>query len=314
MLELFWHVCTILIAFVLVWVASDYVIKSVSHVASRLQMSAFATSFIILGMITSLPEFSIGINAVAERAPGVFVGNLLGASFVIFTFIIPLLAILGNGITLSHQLSSRYLVFALFVILAPAILTVNGAMTRSEGVLLMVLYLILIFTLEKHKTLREKIASLFHHENFGNIFDLIKIAAGAIVVFFSSRLLVNEALYFAGEFSIPTVLIGLIILAIGTNIPELFLGIQSILSQQKDVAFGDYVGSAAANTFLFGLLSVIYGPFQLPDNGFLITSLLLVVGLCLFFFFGLRNGDISRKEALLLLSVYIMFIVVEVIV
>lgn len=312
MVELFWHLFTIVMAFVLVWVASDYVLKSVDHVANRLQMSAFATSFIILGMLTSLPEFSIGINAVAEGAPGVFVGNLIGASFVIFTFIIPLLAILGNGITLAHQLSTRYLVFALFVIIAPAILTVNGSMSRSEGVLLMVLYLILIFTLEKHKSFREKVASLFHRENFGNIFDIVKISAGAIVIFFSSRLLVNEALYFADVFSIPPLLIGLIVLAIGTNIPELFLGIKSILSQQKDVAFGDYIGSAAVNTFIFGILTVIYGPFTLPDNGFLMTSLLLVVGMCLFFFFGLRNGDISRKEALLLLSVYVLFILVEV--
>jgi cation:H+ antiporter len=313
MVEMFWHLFTIIMAFVLVWVASDYVLKSVDHVASRLQMSAFATSFIILGTLTSLPEVSIGMNAVAEGVPGVFVGNLIGASFVIFTFVIPLLAILGNGITLAHQLSTRYLVFALFVIIAPAILIVNGAMTRSEGVLLMVLYLVLIVTLEKHKSFREKIASLFHRENFGNIFDIVKIAAGAIVIFFSSRLLVNEALHFADVFSIPPVLIGLIVLAIGTNIPELFLGIKSILSQQKDVAFGDYIGSAAANTFIFGLLTVVYGPFKLPDNGFLMTSVLLVVGMCLFFFFGLRNGDISRKEALLLLSVYVLFIVVEVV-
>jgi len=46
-------------------------------------------------------------------------------------------------------------------------------------------------------------------------------------------------------------------LSVGTNLLELSITITSIWKKHKEVAFGDYLGSAAANTFLFGVLTLM---------------------------------------------------------
>src|SRR3990167_5911120 len=85
------------------WLGAGLIVYSLDNISRRLEISAFAASFSILGILTSLPEISVGINAIIDKKPEIYVGNLLGASVVLFLMIIPLLAILGNGVKLSHQ-------------------------------------------------------------------------------------------------------------------------------------------------------------------------------------------------------------------
>ena len=311
MLDILWHVFSIIAAFALMWVAADYVLKSVQLLSSRLEMSAFATSFIVLGIMTSIPEMSIGLNAIAEGEPGVYVGNLIGASFVIFTLIIPVLAILGNGIVLSNDFSKRQLVLSLAVILLPAIFLVTGASDRKEAFVMIFMYAVLIFFIEKRRTLWEKTKQLIILRDLSTAYDTIKVLVGAVVIFFASRILVTEAEFFMDTYQISGFVIGLLVLAIGTNLPELVIGIKGIFKNQKDVAFGDYVGSAAANTAIFGMLTMIHGPFKLEQNGFLFTSILLGLGLILFFLFASEDKVLSRREGFLLLGIYGLFLFIE---
>lgn len=315
MIGLLVPVFTTVIAFILVWIASDFILKSISRIAKTVHMSSFAISFILLGVLTSVPELSIGLNAIIEQKPGVYVGNLIGATFVIFTLIIPLLAIAGNGIVLSHNLSLKYLFFTLCVIFMPTLFAADGQVGRIEAIAMILLYVILITFLDKRQSVREKARSFFSRfkakDALPNVIDFIKIAAGSLVIFFASRLLVTQVLFFSQEFNIAPLLIGLLVIAVGTNIPELFIGLRSILNHDKGVAFGDYLGSAAVNTFLFGVLTLINGPVVAQDHFFYI-SFLLAVGLIFFFVASWRNNDVSRLEGLVLLGVYLAFLYIEI--
>ena len=84
---------------------------SVDRLAHKLHLSSFAVSFFLLGILTSVPEISVGVNSLIERKPEIFVGNLIGGIIVIFLLIIPVLAVFGNGVKLTHQMSRDHLVF-----------------------------------------------------------------------------------------------------------------------------------------------------------------------------------------------------------
>ena len=77
------------------------------------------------------------------------------------------------------------------------------------------------------------------------------------------------------------------------------------------MAFGDYIGSAAFNTFLFGALALWYGKTIVLTNSYLVSVLVLTVGLILFYFFSKSKRSISRLEGLSLLLLYFLFIIVE---
>ncbi len=101
------------------------------------------------------------------------------------------------------------------------------------------------------------------------------------------------------------------ILSLGTNLPELSLAVRSVLSGKKDIAFGDYIGSAAANTLLFGIFTILNDGEVLTADNFLITFLFILFAVVSFYFFSRSKNEISIKEGFILISVYLLFIIVE---
>ena len=294
------------------WMASELIIDGVNHFAKRLHISSFAASFFLLGMLTTIPELSVGLNSIMNKEPEIFVGDLIGASFVLFLLAIPLLSILGNGIALSHQLTNNNLVFSLFVILSPAIFVLDGQLGRKDGLFLMIIYLLLLLFIEsKTEVVKNAEEDLFEHKKH-NMVPMIKLAVGAVTTFFVGNLLVDQTMYFAGLFNVHTYLISLLALSVGTNLPEFIIAVNSIIKKDKEVAFGDYVGSAAGNSFVFGLLIMINGNFTVHNGSFFITFALFTLAMICFYIFSRSNRSISRNEGLVLLSLYAFFLILEI--
>lgn len=280
--------------------------------SKRLRISQFALSFIILGLLTSAPEFAVGLSAVSDNDPEIFVGNLIGGIPVIFLLIIPLLAIFGNGINLKHELTHRSILATLGVVLAPSLLVLDRTISLPEGFILIIMYLILVLFVQRRHGLFDIAHTNVLQTKAYSYKDIIKVLVGIGIVFATSNIIVDQTMYFSQVLGISAFVISLLVLSIGTNLPELSLAIRSVISGKKDIAFGDYMGSAAANTFLFGILTVLYrGEFQTESN-FLITFLFILVGLVLFYLFAVSKNTITRMEGIFLLVVYVCFVIFEV--
>ena len=145
----FVNILLYLISFFFIWFGAGLIVSSASKFSTKLRLSPFAFAFVFLGILTSIPEFSVGLQAVASNKPEIFVGNLLGGIVVIFLVIIPLLAIFGNGISLKHELDNKTLLATLGVILTPSIFILDKKVTTLEGAILVVFYLVLLFLVER---------------------------------------------------------------------------------------------------------------------------------------------------------------------
>jgi len=231
---------------------------------------------------------------------------------VIFLLIIPILAIAGNGIKLVHQLNAKNLLFSLLVIVTPSFLIADKKISLFEAIFLIFLYLILLYTIEKKKGLFEKVRDNLIDGKSHLAQDVGKIIIGGLFVFFSSSFIVTRTIYFSNLLNISPFIIGLLFLALGTNFPELSLAIRSVASKKKEVAFGDYVGSAAANSLLIGILTIFNGGQVVVVNHFIRPFIFTVLGLGLFFYFSRSKNDISRVEGLMLLLVYVGFLTAEI--
>lgn len=303
-----------LAAFFILWYCSGIIISSVERLAHKFKLSSFAVSFFVLGILTSIPEFSVGINSIINKTPDIFVGNLIGASLILFILVIPLLAVFGGGVKLIHQLGENNLIFSLLVVAAPVFLIADSVLTRTEGVFLILIYIILFYFIEKKNGLMavsKDLEKIFPDKKHF-IEDFIEIVLASIIIFITSKFIVNETIYFASFFHISSFLISLIILSIGTNLPELSLALKSIFSGKKEVALGDYLGSATANTLLFGLFTLLNGKrVNISVDSFQILFLTLL-GLGVFYLFSRSKNDISKKEGKILLLIYLLFIITQV--
>lgn len=300
-------------AFVGVWIGAGIIVKSLHKFAKTNRYSEFATSFLLLGLLTSVPELGVGLNAVAENEPSIFVGNLLGGIVTIFLLIIPILAIAGNGVTLSHSFSKRNLVLSLMTIALPTFFILDGVVTNIEGILMIIAYLGLLFVMfEEGHTFKKTFVNPVDFVLPKDKFAILKIIAGVIIVFVSSRIIVDHTIEISQMFDIPPFFLSLFIISLGTNIPELSLAFRTVRSGQKDIAFGNYLGSAAANVLLFGVFTLMSADAVIAVENSVLTFLVITTALFWFYYFLRSNNNISRKEGIVLLSIYLLFLFTQI--
>ncbi|MDO8497847.1 MAG: hypothetical protein Q7S61_04880 [bacterium] len=298
-------------SFFAIWWGSGLIMSAVDHFSRRLKISSFAISFFVLGLLTSVPEFAIGMTSVVRKDPEIFVGNLLGGIAIMFLFVIPLLAILGKGIKFSHEFKGSSIVFSLAIAVMPAFFVLDRKVSTLEGWILIGAYGILFYLIQKDKGIFDQSHNHVMELKSYSLIDILKVILGIGIVFISSQVIVEKTILFSGMLHISEFLISLTLLSIGTNLPEISLAVRSAISGKKDIAFGDYIGSAAANTFLFGIFTLLNRGEVLTVNNFLTTFLCLVIGLGIFYEFSRSKHALSRKEGMVLILLYGVFFIVE---
>ncbi len=305
------HLIVYILSFLGVWVGSGLVIKSVEKISHQLKTSSFVLSFLVLGFFTSLGELSIGISSVIKNDPEVYVGNLVGASIVIFMLIIPLLALTSKSIKITPEFREFNLLASLLVIALPVLSVMDGKITKIDNILALILFIFLLINIQsKNKFIKNFKKINEYKSKIGS--EFLKIIFGIIVIFTSSHFIVEQTLYFSKILQISPFIISLLITSLGTNIPELSLVIRSVIMKNNEVAFGNYIGSASFNTFLLGLLGLIYNKNIILNSNYTISLIFLIFNLTLFFFFAKSKNTISKKESLILLSTYFLFIFAQI--
>lgn len=313
-MEAFVHILLFLFSSAVIWFFAGILVESVNRIALKFHRTGFTVAFFVLGFLTSISELAVAVNSVLEEAPQISAGNLAGASFVILLFLIPFLAVIGNGIGVQHTLSQRNLLFALLAILLPIGAAIDGSVTRGEGVLALLVYITLLFAIRGQKDSLKTTATIEKHlgSEINAWTDILKVVIGGAFIFIAGHFLVEQAIYFAEILDVPRSIVGLILLSVGTNVPEIVLAARAIRGNHRDIAFGNYVGSAAANTLVFGILAVLSGTFRVEASVFLATGTLMLAGLTAFFFFAQSNHRISRPEGAILLLFYGAFLVFQI--
>lgn len=303
---------TLIVSLVSLWIGSGIIVTTVDKLAKRLNMSSFLISFFVLGAATSTPELSVGINAILNKTPQIFIGNYIGGSLVILLFIIPLLAIIGNGVDLKHQISPKNLLMTLSVISLPVMLSLDQHLTLIDALICLTGYGGLYLFIKPDETLADR----FHiHYLFRDEFiftDLVKIIGGVSLVFIASNRIVSETTTMAQLLNLSPFVVGLLMLAFGTNLPETSIAARSAILHKKAVAFGNYLGSAAFNTLLLGVMTTAAGGDIHIQNHAIFTLSIFLVGLTLFFFFAKSKHSVSRREGIILISLYLSIAFLEI--
>ena len=294
-------------SFVMIWYGAGKIVKSADKFSHKLKVSSFAFSFLVLGLLTSTPEFAVGLTALAENKPDIYIGNLIGGIPVLFLFVIPILAILGNGLALKKSIHHKNLLFSFGVILLPSLFIIDQKVTITESILSLLAYGVLLYFVQREKGVFDNGNKSLLSLNSYSLKDILEVMYGIGLVFVASHYIVDGTRYFADFFNISTFFISLILVSLGTNLPELSLAIKAAIEGKKDVAFGDYVGSGSANTLLFGLFGIIYGKTAIVNDNFLASCIMLLVGLCLFYVFARSKYFLSRVEGILLMLLFLLF-------
>lgn len=144
---------------------------------------------------------------------------------------------------------------------------------------------------------------------------IIFIVIGFWLLMKGADFLVDGASDVAQKFRIPTIIIGLTIVAIGTSMPELMVSTTSTLKGHSDMSIGNVVGSNNVNLFfILGICSIIK-PLAFKKETEKYDNVIAIFATILLAFLG-NNGTpnlINRNEGIILLIGCISFILYNII-
>ncbi|MFN2430519.1 MAG: calcium/sodium antiporter [Cryomorphaceae bacterium] len=127
--------------------------------------------------------------------------------------------------------------------------------------------------------------------------EVVLILAGLGLLIFGGDYLVKGASGLALKFSMPPVLIGMTVVAIGTSAPELVVSLQAAVIGKPDISIGNVVGSNIANVgLILGITALIF-PVVIRRDVIRYDWTAMMVASLLFYFAGV-NGMIQRWEGI----------------
>jgi len=131
--------------------------------------------------------------------------------------------------------------------------------------------------------------------------DYLIFFLGLILLVFSGKYLVQGGVSIARHLKIPTLVIGVTVIAFGTSAPELLVSIQAALSGSPEIAFGNVVGSNISNVALVLAFTAILIPIPVHRNALRTDWPVMMVASVLLYLFTLNNV-LSFYEGLILFA------------
>ncbi len=278
------------------------------------RINEFFLGFVVLGLITSLPEISIAIFS-SEHHPEISAGNLIGATTIILTLVIGLSAIKYKKIAFEKDFSTRESLGGIFIISLGLLALVDRNLAVYEGIGLILAYLGYVILINRKMWTTGRKVFFLTLDNSSMYKSIILVVVGIFLLLFSSNQIVNNLEAIVDGFGISGTFVGLVLLSLGTNLPELTILFTAKPGEEESLALGNFFGSACINVAILGTLAII-------SNGVLLTDITtLTIGLFFLFFalimfvvFSLSERNLSRREGVLMVSIYVAMVISQIIV
>ena len=299
----------LIIGLLLLILGAELIIRGSVSFGRKLKVSLFAIGVVIVAGGTSLPELASSINAVVTNHADLAVGAVIGSNIANLilvmaatSFLIPI----GN--INQNQINQAWINIGLALILIAMsyyILPFNFLF----GILSIGLLFIIMFIQVKQGSL--DISEVEEKGDYSLFISITLIVIGIILLIYGSDIFVESAINIANQLNIPEAVIGVSLVAFGTSLPELVVGILSAIRRKVDFALGNVLGSNIYN--VLGVLGVssFFGNFNIPtvigsvDLLFMLFVTFMILG---FMFFLKRIGRAYGIIGLVLYVSYIYYI------
>ena len=288
---------------------AELIIRGSISFGKKLKVSLFAIGVVIIAGGTSLPELASSINAVvinhADLAVGAVIGSNIANLILVMaatSFLIPISNINQNQI---NQAWINIILALVLIAMSFLILPFNFLF----GILSIGLLFCIMYMQVKQGSL--DVSDVEEKGDYSLIISIIFILVGIVLLIYGSDLFVKSAINIANELNIPEAIIGVSLVAFGTSLPELVVGILSAIRRKVDFALGNVLGSNIYN--ILGVLGVssFFGNFSIPavigseDLLFMLFVTVMILG---FMFFFKRIGRTYGSIGFLLYISYIFYI------
>lgn len=309
-------------SFFLLALSGKWLVKALANIARFLGWREFVVAFVIISLGTSVPNLFIGISSALHKIPELSFGDVVGGNLVDLTLLVAITAFIAGGLSVESRVVQKFSIFMIAAALLPIILILDGELSRSDGVILLLSFFFYIRWLflkeERFTKVYDPIRSAEETalKSFKKIFKEIAILAGGLLLLLaSSEAIVRISPLFAANLNVSAAFIGFLIVGLGNALPELFFSVSSAMSGQTWMVLGNLMGSVVIiSTLVLGIVILIH-PIQVTDfSPFAAARFFLLLAALFFLFFIRTDRKITKREALFLLLLYASFVITEILI
>ena len=303
--------------FLLSWLSSR-LIKSLVEIAKYLRWREFIIAFFIMAFATSLPDLFISLNAIFQHKPLLALGDIIGGNLVDLTLVLAIAVFFSRkNLSAESDMVQKSAIFTTVIALLPLLLMFDGKLDRIDGVILILTFIFYSWWLFSKS---ERFKKNYHSkkENTvigfrGFLIDIVKVIFLLILLLIASQAVIMSAEFFSEKLGISLALVGILIVGLGNTFPDIYFVVISAKNNENWLVLGDIMGSVIiCATLILGLMALIT-PFEIADlSPFLTARLFLIIAALLSLLFIRTGKKITKKEGLILLSIYIIFLLIEV--
>ena len=242
---------------------AESVVRGSVSLGKKLKISLFAIGVVVVSLGTSLPELANCVRAVISDHPAIAVGDVIGSNIANIILIMGATTLLCPIINITQNQINQS---AINVVIALGLIIMSLFMVQFNPVFGVVALIILILIM----VYQIKVGSLNFSDveeqgEYSMFVSIILIVIGIMFLVYGSKFFVDGAVNIATTYSIPESVIGVSLVAFGTSLPELAVGVLSAIRKKVDFALGNVLGSNIYN--VLGVLGVssFFGRFEFPS-------------------------------------------------
>ena len=303
----------LIIGFILIVKFSDILVDAACSVANNLKIPKIVIALTVMAFGTCAPEIAISFKSITAGNGSMALSNVVGSCIINVLMIIGLAAIISpikvKNDTINKEvplLCLITLIFSILVLDSTLVSSMPNTITRFDGIILLLLFMIFVFYL--YNIVKEHKNKNRSKPKYGMVKSIILVIISIFVVAKASDLIVDNAVIIANNLGVSHKIITMIIIVIGTSLPELTMTVRSAKKHEFDIALGNIIGTNIFNIcIVLGLPLTIYGDVPISDFG-IIDFVILFTSTVVLYIFAKTDKKLNKSEGIVIFVCYYAYI------
>ena len=294
-----------------------FIVSGGVSLAKKLRISSMIIGLTVVAYGTSTPELAAAILAAFNSHTELIFGNIIGSNISNVGMVIGISAIF-TPLLISKVTINKWIPIMIGVSLLVIGMSYDGEISQIDGfILIAALIGFTIYTIKTVKKQRvtenkntenehvegELFLSRYKIETYPKALGLVGI--GIVLLFFGGHYTVDGAVAIAESVGLSQLVIGVVIVGIGTSLPELITSVIAIAKKQTDIGVGNIVGSNIYNILL--ILGVASAMIGIPISEDAFSNYYIMIAFSLVLFIGFR-GYIPRPIGVGLAIAFVIYL------
>lgn len=312
---------TLLIGFALLIKGADIFVDGASSIAKKFNVSPMLIGLTIVAMGTSAPEAAVSVSSSLAGQNDMSIANVVGSNFFNILIVLGVSSIIAK-LPVEKETIKKDTPFLIFISILLLALSLNFNLSRLDGVIFLVLFILFLINMIKSNISSKDIESssgetaiAIEATDTKSIHmpkTLLLCLIGIVGIVFGGDLVVNSATNIATSFGMSANLVGLTIIAMGTSLPELVTSVIAVKKGETEIAIGNVIGSNIFNILLVLGLAALIHPMAVSMVAIIDTIFMTAVTILLYIFIK-KNNSLTKIHGIIFVIIYFSYLIYTII-